>query len=513
MAFGRRRRPQAVNLVDVWQRFVRALEPPYDLEVVLTATLGVLAEIFPADGYYAYVKDPSSDLLKLRLTRAATNAAIVGPNYAGLVQGGPVRQTPLEIPSAADPDACEIVGSKADPFLHLALGPQVALRAAVGAGRAISPSEREALVAFGVRARPLMEVVLYVDALTRRLESRSLGATVQQRATELVLGGDRVLGLVCQLGADAAGAGAGVLIGVVNGRPTPIWTSPEGEVLGQRLMDRSFLGAVRSRLVVWTAPRLPPQVADLSYQTLAAFAFPQAWLFLACADRLSPTPHLKAVFDVLSRAVGQALQVERQSRDASGYLGTLFAAVALLDAADPYNERHSARVSEVSERIARQLGLDAAEAEACRLAGRLHDVGMAAVSLDIPLTPGSLSDARRELVRIHPIIGAELLAPIVPGTIPQAVVDGVHHHHERVDGLGYPDGLSGERIPLVARIVGVAETFVARTSNRAYRPSLPEPRALFEMQKLAGNQLDAKAVAALIAAYEAQGVVARAPER
>ncbi len=513
MAFRRRRRTRTLNLVDVWQKFVRSLEPPYELQSVLTAALDVLAALFPAEGYYAYVKEPSSDLLKLKLTRSATNAAIVGPNYAGLVQGGPVRQTPLEIPSTADPDACEIVGTKTDPFLHVSLGPQVALRAAVEAGRRVADGEREALVAFGVRARPLLEVILYVDALTKRLESRSLGATIQQRATELALGGDRVLGLVCRLGIEAAGATAGVLIGIEAGRPVQIWATEDGEALGRSLTDRSFLGAVRSRLVVWTAPRLPRQVAALPYQTLAALAFPQAWLFLACPERLTPTPHLKGVFEVLSRTVGQALLGRREARDASTYLGTLFSAVAMLDAADPHNQRHSDRVAEVAERIARRLGLPVAEVEACRLAGRLHDLGMVAVSLDLPLCQGALSETRRNLVRIHPTVGADLLAPLVPGTIAQSVVDGVRHHHERVDGLGYPDGLAGERIPLVARVVGVAETFVARTSNRSYRPGLTEDRALFEIERLAGTQLDGQAVDGLLRAFEEKGIVARAPER
>lgn len=512
MAFGRRR-PKALNLVDVWQKFVRALEPPYDLQGVLTAALDVLAALFPAQGYYAYVKEPSSDLLKLKLTRSATNAAIVGPNYAGLVQGGPVRQTPLEIPSTADPDACEIVGAKNDPFLHVSLGPQVALRAAVDAKRQISDAERDALVAFSVRARPLMEVVIYVDALTKRLESRSLGATIQQRATELALGGDRVLGLVCQLGADAVGARAGVLIAVEGGRPVQLWATEGGEALGRSLTDRQFLGAVRSRLMVWTAPKLPPQVAALPYQTLAALAFPQAWLFLACPELLTPSAHLKGVFEVLSRTVGQALVGRKESRDASTYLGTLFSAVAMLDAADPYNQRHSDRVSEVSELVARQLRMSPTDVESCRLAGRLHDLGMVAVSLDLPLTEGALSDAKRRLIQVHPTVGADLLAPLVPSVMSQGTVDGVRYHHERLDGLGYPDGLAGERIPLVAKVVGVAETFVARTSNRSYRPGLSEARALFEVEKLSGSQLDGEAVDALLRAFEQKGVVARAPER
>lgn len=509
----RARKAKASPLLDVWQEFVRALEPPYELGAVLTAALDVVAAVFPAMGYYAYAGEPTASLLKLRVTRTSTGIPTVGPNYAGLVSGAPIRQTPLEIPPPADPEECALVGPRAEPFMSLAVGPQVVLRASVPEGRRMSDGERQALQAFASRARPLLEVVLYVDALSRKLETRAIGATTQRRAAELALQGDRVLELVCRLGGEALHASVGGLVSFQGTPGQTLWgTGDAGAFLGAFDAPRLLAGA-KAKALVWSAPRIPAGLEAVGVRGLVALSFQGAGLFYGCPEPIPPTDHMKEVLGVLARSVGDTLTSLKAARDGQAYLKTLVSVVDLLDAADPFNSAHSVRVAELSATLAAELALPPEDIEEARLAGRLHDLGMAAISLDLPLTEGALTDAKRRLIQNHPEVGADLVGALPASIVSERVVEAIRYHHERVDGLGYPEGLTGDGIPLLAKIVAGAETFVARTSARSYRRGLSEGRALYEVLRLGGTQLDDSVTAALIRAYHSRGVEPTAPER
>jgi diguanylate cyclase (GGDEF)-like protein len=164
-----------------------------------------------------------------------------------------------------------------------------------------------------------------------------------------------------------------------------------------------------------------------------------------------------------------------------------------VDARDAYTGSHSERVGELSARIAARLGVESELIELIRLAGSLHDLGKLAIPEEILRKPGPLTDADRLVLERHPQIGYRMLESL--GVDPAS--EWVLHHHERWDGLGYPDGLSGERIPLGARIIFVADAFDAMTSDRVYRRHLSAGHALAELKRCAGTQFDPAVVAAL----------------
>ncbi|MDQ3822949.1 MAG: HD-GYP domain-containing protein, partial [Actinomycetota bacterium] len=173
------------------------------------------------------------------------------------------------------------------------------------------------------------------------------------------------------------------------------------------------------------------------------------------------------------------------------------AAVSLakaVDARDAYTGSHSERVGELAARIAVRLGVDPDEVELTRLAGSLHDLGKLAIPEEILRKPGPLTDGERLVVERHPQIGFRMLESL--GVDP--VADWVLHHHERWDGGGYPDGIPGERIPLGARILFVADAYDAMTSDRVYRRRLSHADALAELQRCAGTQFDPEIVAAFV---------------
>lgn len=163
------------------------------------------------------------------------------------------------------------------------------------------------------------------------------------------------------------------------------------------------------------------------------------------------------------------------------------AMVAAIDNKDGYTRKHSEEVTEYSLQIARALGHSENQMQTIQLAGILHDVGKIGVPDAVLRKPGKLTDEEFELMRAHPVFGA-LIVGALPGM--DEVVLGVRHHHERWDGRGYPDRLAGEDIPLIGRIMAVADAFSAMTTHRPYRKALTERQALNEVRAGLGTQFD-----------------------
>lgn len=176
--------------------------------------------------------------------------------------------------------------------------------------------------------------------------------------------------------------------------------------------------------------------------------------------------------------------------------------IAAVEQKDPYTRGHAERVSRLAERVARSYGKTPQEARAIRYAALMHDIGKLAVHNNVLRKPGSLTDNEHQHMRRHTEHGAELAADI---ELLSGVLDGIRHHHERWDGLGYPDRLAGEQIPEPARIITVSDAFDAMTSTRSYSKARSVEVALEELERCAGTQFDPKAVAALRRTVEAEG--------
>jgi putative nucleotidyltransferase with HDIG domain len=177
---------------------------------------------------------------------------------------------------------------------------------------------------------------------------------------------------------------------------------------------------------------------------------------------------------------------------------------SLLEARDAYTHGHTRRVTRHAERIARGMGLTADEVARVRVAAALHDVGKLHTPREVLTKPGQLSNEEFEIIKRHPVDGAAMVAQVCDPEITAMV----RHHHERLDGTGYPDGLAGDAIPLGARIISVADTFDAMTSSRPYRSASRHKKALDVLSKEAGTQLDPAPVAAFMRYYSGKRSVA-----
>jgi len=176
-------------------------------------------------------------------------------------------------------------------------------------------------------------------------------------------------------------------------------------------------------------------------------------------------------------------------------LGTIRAMVSSIDAKDPYTCGHSERVALISKRIAGQMGLAREAVDRIYLAGLLHDIGKIGVPERILLKNGRLEPEEFDLMKTHTTIGARILGGVREL---ESVIPGVLHHHERLDGRGYPHGLDVKTVPLEGRIIGLADAVDAMTSNRVYRSALPAEEVEKEIRRCTGTQFDARCVDALL---------------
>jgi HD-GYP domain-containing protein (c-di-GMP phosphodiesterase class II) len=202
-----------------------------------------------------------------------------------------------------------------------------------------------------------------------------------------------------------------------------------------------------------------------------------------------------SVIEALGRQTATALRNARAIAESRAlYFDTLRALALALETKDPYSRGGTDRVLEYADALGTALGLTAGEHEALRIASLLHDIGMTAVGDGVTTSDRPLTTIERGLLKMHPQLAAEILAE-APAL--RQVVPIVYHHHEWYDGQGYLAGLAGESIPVGARILAVADAYVAMTSDRPYRRALTVREALAELEDKAGTQFDSAVVAAL----------------
>jgi putative nucleotidyltransferase with HDIG domain len=181
------------------------------------------------------------------------------------------------------------------------------------------------------------------------------------------------------------------------------------------------------------------------------------------------------------------------------FIGSIRMLAAAIDEKDPYTRGHSGRVAKYSTLIGQELGLSAQELDKLRIAALLHDVGKIGVEDRVLKKPGSLTPEEFDLMKQHTVKGANIMRPV---SQLKEMLPGIELHHEHIDGRGYPYGLAGQQIPLMARIIGVADTLDAMTTNRPYQSAMDIEFALNRIKSLTGSKFDAVVVTALEAAIQ-----------
>jgi putative nucleotidyltransferase with HDIG domain len=262
-----------------------------------------------------------------------------------------------------------------------------------------------------------------------------------------------------------------------------------GLLWGMLLLDRHSRAAAQQAVPGWGLPLL--LASDLGFAALG-LVIAALWAVLgpaAAAIVLVP-------LYVARWAMAQFAEQQR------AHTATLRALCQAVETKDFYTRGHSERVSRGAGMIARQIGMRTDRAEAVRFAGMLHDVGKLGVPTKVLQKEGRLTEEEYAAIQLHPMRGLEIVREI--GFLNEALT-GIMHHHERMDGRGYPMGFAGHEIPEFARIIAVADAFDSMTSTRAYRKATRISEAIDELRRGAGTQFDPKIVDAFIAALDRDG--------
>lgn len=179
--------------------------------------------------------------------------------------------------------------------------------------------------------------------------------------------------------------------------------------------------------------------------------------------------------------------------------GTIQAMARTVEMRDPYTAGHQRRVTRLAVAVAGEMGLDENQISGLRLAGLIHDIGKTRIPAEILTNPDKLSDAEFSIIKMHPLVGYDILKTI---EFPWPIAQIVHQHHERMDGSGYPSGLPGGDIIIESRILAVADVVEAMSSHRPYRPALGRDRALLEVLQKRDILYDHQAVDACLKVFD-----------
>src|SRR5450755_2808076 len=240
----------------------------------------------------------------------------------------------------------------------------------------------------------------------------------------------------------------------------------------------------------------PLQVLTRSSQAIARGDFSQR-VHLTTRTEIG---ELAATFNTMSEELEQFVEDLRRAADENRnlFMGSIQMLAGAVDEKDPYTRGHSDRVTKYSMMIAKEMGLDPGFLEILRISAQLHDVGKIGIEDRILKKPGALTPEEFEIMKTHTTKGANILRPV-----PQLreMLPGIELHHEALNGRGYPYGLKGDDIPLLARVIAVADTFDALTTNRPYQQAHDPVEALRIIQNLSGKRLDPRAVTALMAVF------------
>jgi putative two-component system response regulator len=266
------------------------------------------------------------------------------------------------------------------------------------------------------------------------------------------------------------------------------------------LTDQAMPGLSGIELAELTA-RIHPDVPIVLLTGHTDVELAKASLQRGASDFVTKPVNIRELPIVIERNLTRRqLEVARlKEREAQVLFEALKALASAVDAKDPYTARHSMRVTRLSMILADAQGLSSEEMYILELSAWMHDVGKIGVPDHLLTKASSLTPQEFEIMKIHAVKGGEIVGQIEELV---RVADVIRHHHERVDGTGYPDGLRGEAIPLLSRIIFIADSFEAMTSDRSYRRGPGRDHACAELRSHAGTQFDPALVTVFIGKVE-----------
>ena len=517
-----RKNADLIAVKSIMDALFDTIQPGAEFDKAAARLLQTVSRIVEAGGYYLYLQDPHiPGTLVLKASLNAASDATVHVSYSGLFEyGEDLYLPPLNLDAASQPREVSVVPVGVPAMLVVPLTtPEGSIEGAIHAGPIRPPRLKKSAMITLRSIQPALSRAAAVILEYDRLQGASIRAIryveASTAATTSAYHPSQLVATLAALGARLLAADSWLAYVREQFRPRdyrPLWGGVSNTVGEEvvRELESGLPDRAASEVVIMSqeaAARSPIAPLIRGIDKCCVVWVPLAYDgrqlgVLAYLVRSSAAPDAQKIqaLTVVANRMGAALaDLKGQERLQESYVETLKAMVLITDSQEPYTQGHSERISRYSGLIAAELGLPARDQEAVRLAGYLHDVGMSTLSGSLLSSDRRFTQIEYDAMKAHTIVGSALVEPVFD---PAPIAAMVKHHHERYDGLGYPDGLRGEEIPIGARIIAVADTYLAKVSSRGYRDALPFGKALKDLKDASGTQLDPKVVDALLRVFQ-----------
>lgn len=502
------------------ERMVKQMQPDAGLENNLNLFLETVSTVIEAYGYAFYIREPKSGNFVLKAVRhERRDPGQAEPSYSGLAPyQKEVYLPPLSLKKVEFDQKAGIVHEGEVPMLHLPMeGGNGVIR--IGPVARL-PKKKMDMLQFLVELMPrMLDVLIESERLSLKADVVETSSHALHAVSLMAMDSEAVMQKTFSMSASALGMSGGCLLvssgGIVE---MPVFFGWPQQT-AQRIADSSnlsmLLQLIGSReLVLWNhkAPQFEQALSILGHTgdaLIIAGKLPlpgkQAW-FVSGFPRLTSADlseeQLSTTVKMMTRQLAQLMEIQQRTKSfGHTYTEFLKRLAGTIDDLSPYTIGYSEMMSRYSIVIAKELGLPADQIRNIGIAAYLSNIGVLGLSEELYLKEGKFTEAEFEKMKLHAEVGAAIVEMTIGS---KEIAECIRYHHERMDGNGYPSGISGEAIPIGARILSVVQMFLAKINGRKYRDPLPFDKAIKLMESLAGTQLDAKVVQTFVSWFAAK---------
>ncbi|MFC0215188.1 HD-GYP domain-containing protein [Paenibacillus chartarius] len=489
-------------------------QPSLGVEKNFNALLELVGTVIDAPVYAFYVVKDKQYLLKA-VRHSETDFGKVRPSYSGLAAYKKENyMPPISLQPASIPSKLEIVKEGEVPLLTLPLGGRGAVR--IGPVRKVDKSTAAALESIGETMQAMVPEIVLAETMRAQIDVVLASGKALQNISDAAVDPVSTLRLMIGACSRAAGADGGIFFERVPGRAEYriIAASGADPVIVQELQndqvtmeELSEQGSKHGYKLIQQSDadyyQLPPYVAAQASAAVCAVSVGGAGTLVLLFSRIAQTAdiglnQLTRVAQELSEIIAAQSPLQHLSKV---YVNILKQLARMMDNLNPYTVGYSEQMSRYSIVIAKQLKLPEDEIRDIALAAYLSNIGVLGLSSELYQKEGKYTESEYEMMKLHSEVGASIVS-VTTGN--KRVASYIMHHHERIDGGGYPTGLRGNDIPMGAKIIAVVQTFLAKINGRRGRDPLPFDQALQMLQSAAGSQLDPTVVAALVGWFQSK---------
>jgi hypothetical protein len=500
------------------ERLLAHIQPSAGLESNLNYMLEIVDEYITAPSYSFYVLQDKKRQLALKAIRHREGAiGTVGPSYSGLVHGvKEVYHPPLQLSAESLAAQTELIKEGEVPLLVVPVGKAGLIR--LGPIRKVTRKERRMLDYISQLLTRFLLVLIDAEQLQREAEVIVTSGEALHKISAIALDSDETVGKLLGMAAVALSLDAGFIAIPEEGMlriaaSTGLSRDAERQLSGSMEWQHSlmeWLGERGTKVLRpdealpagWPAGLSDERQAYIAVSRFNVFGQNGLLAFAVASHSNDNTAiaQLASVAASISADLSSLIGIQHQTKMLTQSKAELLKSLSRsIDNLNPYTTGYSELMSRYSVIIAQEMGLSPSEIRDIALAAYVSNIGMLGLSEDLYLKEGQFTEMEFEKMKLHAEVGASIVEMTLGN---KTVAACIRHHHERIDGNGYPAGLKGEDIPVGSRIIAVVQTFLAKIQGRKYREPLAFDKSLALLRSASGTQLDAVAVEALLAWFK-----------